>query len=61
MGKAGKINVSFRSSGKIDVNEIASRFGGGGHSLASGCTLNCGLDEAREKVIAAVKEAIDSR
>jgi phosphoesterase RecJ-like protein len=53
-----RINVSFRSSGTVDVNMIASRFGGGGHAQASGCTLNCGLEEARGKVIEEVKRAI---
>jgi phosphoesterase RecJ-like protein len=35
----GKTKVSFRSKGKIDVGELAARFGGGGHRNAAGCTL----------------------
>ncbi|MBD3426060.1 MAG: bifunctional oligoribonuclease/PAP phosphatase NrnA [Candidatus Omnitrophica bacterium] len=54
-----RINVSFRSTGGIDVNKVASRFGGGGHPQASGCTLFTNLREAREKVLNAVKEVID--
>lgn len=34
----GKILAEFRSNGPI-VNEIAFRFGGGGHALAAGATL----------------------
>ena len=52
------VNVSFRSTGKIDVNRIASSFGGGGHKKASGCLLDCGVEQAREKVLDAVTKAI---
>lgn len=31
--------VSMRSNGKVDVNQIASYFGGGGHMMAAGCTM----------------------
>lgn len=46
----GRVNVSFRSTGNKDVNKLASIFGGGGHSKASGCLLDCTLEEAVEKV-----------
>ena len=32
--------VSLRSNGKIDVAKVCSKFGGGGHVRAAGCTLN---------------------
>lgn len=35
----GQIKVSFRSRGGITVNDIARRFGGGGHYLAAGATV----------------------
>ena len=35
----GKIKVSLRSNGKLDVAELAGRYGGGGHKAASGFTL----------------------
>ncbi|CDE45576.1 putative uncharacterized protein [Clostridium sp. CAG:411] len=31
--------VSMRANDKIDVAAIASRFGGGGHVKAAGCTM----------------------
>jgi phosphoesterase RecJ-like protein len=40
------VKVSFRSAGKVDVAAIAHRLGGGGHTRASGCTLNMTMDEA---------------
>ena len=43
--------VSFRAKTNVDVREIASYFGGGGHKSASGCTMDTGLNEGIEKVI----------
>jgi len=52
------INVSFRSKGKVDVNLLAAVFGGGGHAQAAGCTLNCTLSEAKEKVLKEAEKAL---
>lgn len=46
--------VSLRSKGKVNVNAIASGFGGGGHILASGCVLFGELEEVIEKLTYAV-------
>ena len=44
--------------GKIDVNEVASVFGGGGHVLASGCMI-CGFyEDVKDKIIKAVSDAL---
>ena len=51
---AGKIRVSLRSKGRVDVNAIARSFGGGGHMAASGCTVEGTLAQARAKVLRAV-------
>lgn len=48
----GTIRVSLRSkSPKIDVNEIAQVFNGGGHAEAAGATLDLGLETAKERVL----------
>jgi len=36
----GKLRVSLRSRDPFDVSQVAAQFGGGGHRLASGCTLD---------------------
>ena len=54
----GKIRVSFRSKGRVDVNEIARSFGGGGHRAASGCTIEGTLPQARVKVLKAARQAL---
>jgi phosphoesterase RecJ-like protein len=57
----GGIKVSFRSRARIDVARLAERFGGGGHRLASGATvLGVSLDDARDRVLQAVSEAIEA-
>lgn len=54
----GEVRVSLRSTGP-PVHETAARFGGGGHRLAAGCTLRgVSLDDARARVICALREAM---
>jgi len=50
--------VSFRSNG-INVCEIASFFGGGGHKLAAGCLIEKNIDEAINDVILTVRNQIN--
>jgi len=56
--KNGSIHISFRSKSDIDVNKIASVFGGGGHAKASGCLIKGRMDEVKEKVLAEVAKEI---
>jgi len=44
----GKLKVSLRSKGIIDVGSIAREGGGGGHRNAAGATLDMTVDEAVE-------------
>ncbi len=53
-----KVKVSFRSNEYVDVSEIASLFGGGGHMRASGCTLKTDMKTAKAKVLEAVKDSM---
>jgi phosphoesterase RecJ-like protein len=48
---------SLRSDGSVDVNEIAKRFGGGGHPHSSGFTLDTNnIQDAAKKIIQLIKE-----
>lgn len=47
----GTTKLSVRSKGSIDVNRLASEFGGGGHRNASGAVLAVPIDQAVEKVL----------
>ncbi|MBF0532995.1 MAG: bifunctional oligoribonuclease/PAP phosphatase NrnA [Candidatus Omnitrophica bacterium] len=53
--------VNFRSLAIWDVAQLASRFGGGGHPRASGCTLPCGLREARNQVEQEIQKRINKK
>ena len=48
----GKVKVSFRSTGSVDVQQFARRYGGGGHAKASGALLTGHLTEVQEQVVA---------
>ncbi|HWE01523.1 MAG TPA: bifunctional oligoribonuclease/PAP phosphatase NrnA [Tepidisphaeraceae bacterium] len=50
----GPIRVSLRSKGHIDVARFAERFGGGGHARASGLKIEGTLEQAHERVVAAM-------
>ena len=52
--KKGQYKTSLRSKGKVNVNAVASLFGGGGHILASGCMLFGSLEEVIDKLSYAV-------
>lgn len=45
-----KTHLSIRSTSEIDVSAFAKQFGGGGHTKAAGATLECGIEEAKERV-----------
>jgi phosphoesterase RecJ-like protein len=46
-----KVRISLRSRDGFDVNKVAQTFGGGGHRLAAGCTLDPPLEDAERLVI----------
>ena len=56
----GKIKVSFRSTGGVDVNAFARQFGGGGHARASGALIPGTLEEVRHSVVTAAREFVGS-
>jgi bifunctional oligoribonuclease and PAP phosphatase NrnA len=53
--------ISLRSkSEKVNVNEIAAQFGGGGHSAAAGARIRGTPLSVQRKVVAALKKAVNS-
>lgn len=51
-------SVSFRSCANYDVNAVASKFGGGGHVNAAGCTVNGKINKLKKEVFAYCNEQI---
>lgn len=52
----GRVKVSLRSVGNVDVADFAHRFGGGGHSKAAGIAIHGSLAEVQETVLTAARE-----
>ena len=51
--------ISFRSRGMVDVSELASRFGGGGHHNAAGCRMSGEPREIEDKLSQALVDILD--
>jgi phosphoesterase RecJ-like protein len=54
----GKIKVSLRSKGVVDVRLLASGFGGGGHRNASGIVTEGCLEALAEQIIGLASQAL---
>jgi phosphoesterase RecJ-like protein len=54
----GETKISLRSTGLVDVNQVARKFGGGGHVKASGATIGMPIAEAVRRVVDEVRHAV---
>ncbi len=57
----GKIKVSLRSQKYVNVNDVASVFGGGGHARAAGCTIEGTFAEAKSQILKAIEESMNGK
>lgn len=57
----GKVKVSLRSKDVEDVNDIAKKFGGGGHKKAAGFVMEEELTEVIERVIDEIKVVLGEK
>ena len=48
------VKIGFRGRGNNDVTVVASRFGGGGHKAAAGCSCNGHLSDVVTSVLSEV-------
>jgi phosphoesterase RecJ-like protein len=55
----GRMKASLRSKGQVDVNGFARGLGGGGHMHAAGIVLEHPFEEGRDRVLAALREALE--
>ena len=56
----GTCRVSLRSKPGVDVRAVATRWGGGGHTNAAGCTIAAPLDAVKRHILPALEAAIDA-
>ncbi len=47
----GKVKVSMRSTGRVAIDRVASRLGGGGHPHAAGVLIKSTRPEARARIL----------
>lgn len=52
----GRSKCSVRSTPKVDSSAICAIYGGGGHAMAAGVTLDCGPAEAERLLLEAVEQ-----
>jgi phosphoesterase RecJ-like protein len=57
----GKVKLSFRSTGAVDVNAFARQFGGGGHAKAAGALIAGSLDDVRNRVLDAARQFLSTK
>lgn len=55
----GGFRCSLRSKGPVDVRKIAQKYGGGGHTLASGVNLEGPLEKALQTVVGEITAQLE--
>jgi phosphoesterase RecJ-like protein len=55
--REGGSKISLRTEGGYDASAICGLLGGGGHKAAAGATLDCGIEEAKEKILGAIAQS----
>jgi phosphoesterase RecJ-like protein len=55
----GTVKVSLRSREKVDVSQLAARFGGGGHLRVAGYAVLGGMARAQAELVAEVGKYLD--
>jgi phosphoesterase RecJ-like protein len=56
--QSGGFKISFRSRSAVDCSKLAEQFGGGGHKAAAGASITGSLEEARARLLDAVRGAM---
>ncbi len=54
-----QVEVGLRAKPGFNVSQVALALGGGGHPQAAGCTINGTLEEAQERVLAALEDSLN--
>lgn len=50
--------ISLRTNGEVNACEVCKQFGGGGHAMASGCSMDKSCEEAAQILADAIGEAM---
>ena len=55
----GRIRLSLRSKGRVNVSAVAARLGGGGHENAAGVTLDGPIGRALDEILAELRRCVE--
>jgi phosphoesterase RecJ-like protein len=56
----GKVKVSLRSTGRVSIDQVCSRLGGGGHVHAAGVLLRGSRADARARILPELEQLIEA-
>src|SRR5262249_38048079 len=56
----GKVKVSLRASGRVAIDQVCSRLGGGGHVHAAGVLLRGTREDARARILPEIERLIEA-
>ncbi len=57
---SGRVKISLRSRGEIDVTTVARQFGGGGHKNAAGASDDGPIEDTAARLVASMKACLAS-
>jgi phosphoesterase RecJ-like protein len=58
--KPGRVRVSLRSRGDVDVAKVAQELGGGGHRNAAGISFDMPLQEVEDLLVPRLFSCLES-
>ncbi|HQU30840.1 MAG: bifunctional oligoribonuclease/PAP phosphatase NrnA [Planctomycetia bacterium] len=58
MTKPDWVKVSLRSRNGFNVNDVAKKFGGGGHKYAAGCEIQGSIDAVQQCIVGELEKAL---
>ena len=56
----GGFKVSLRTNGRLHGGKICAHFGGGGHAMAAGCSMDLPFEQAEREMAAYLSEQWES-
>jgi phosphoesterase RecJ-like protein len=58
--ESGKVKVSLRSTGNVTIDQVCSRYGGGGHPHAAGVQMRGSREDAKAKILPDLVKLLDA-
>jgi phosphoesterase RecJ-like protein len=56
----GKVKVSLRSTGRVSIDQVCARWGGGGHPHAAGVQMRTSREDAKGRILPELARVLDA-